>query len=122
MLKEEEEGAVTCVAQHASWPVHCVPPSKRRAALAAKFGERASCAMASWAVGGVRRGYCAATDSDDPGDCVHGQQGSWATAPNSIDGLADCAARCRECDRCRIDTCYMYMSCACVAYGSCRHV
>ena len=64
--------------------------------------------MASWAVGGVRRGYCAATDSDDPGDCVHGQQGSWATAPNSIDGLADCAARCRECDRCRIDTCYMY--------------
>ena len=71
----------------------------------------------SWPVGGRRRGYCAVTDSEDPGDCERGHQGSWGVAIDRIRSLGGCEAQCRQCRRCRFVTfgdgdCSWYASCA----------
>ena len=71
--------------------------------------------MASpWPIGESRPGYCAATDGEEPGDCVTGESGSWSTS--GIRGLDECATRCLACARCRFvtygeDDCSWYATC-----------
>ena len=70
-----------------------------------------------WRVGERRSGYCAVTQSADPGSCQNGRLGSWVAEDNNITKLEDCAARCVEhCERCRYVTfgngdCSWYFEC-----------
>lgn len=51
-----------------------------------------------------RRGYCAATGSDDMGDCETGLKGSWTLQAQELSShtsaRAACTARCARCSRC----------------------
>ncbi|KAL1528486.1 hypothetical protein AB1Y20_009829 [Prymnesium parvum] len=64
----------------------------------------------------VQQGYCAPTAG--PGDCEHGEFGSWPVRLSGIESIADCALRCLSCPRCQyvsysapLDDCSWYHSC-----------
>ena len=49
------------------------------------------------------RGYCAKTEG--PGDCLRGDRGSWALAPQEVrtwgQAATACVAHCGQCQRCQ---------------------
>ena len=88
----------------------------RRLEQAASRDNGDAAVAESWPVGGRRRGYCAVTDSEDPGDCERGREGSWGVAIDRIRSVDGCVAQCRQCRRCRFVTfgdgdCSWYASC-----------